>query len=105
MVDDRSADDGERAQRMQRVVLRKSLRRQRARRTRDDSIWSWLGTFGIVGWTVTVPTLLGLALGLFLDDRIDSSFSFAITFLVLGAVTGVSMAWRWVSDEGSGDDR
>ena len=51
----------------------------------------------LVGWTVVVPTLLVLAFGLYLDDRIDTSISFAITFLVVGAATGVSMAWYWIT--------
>jgi ATP synthase protein I len=88
---------------MQRTVLRKSLRRRRARRTRQDSVWAWLGTFGLVGWTVIVPTLAGLAFGIFLDNQIDASFSFAITFLVVGVAVGVSMAWYWVRQESQGN--
>ncbi len=94
----------EQAEELRRTVLRKSIRRERARSRRDDSIWSWLGTFGLVGWTVVIPTLLGLAFGLFLDNRIDSSVSFAITFLIAGAAVGVSMAWYWVRQESRGDD-
>ena len=57
-----------------------------------------------MGWTVVTPTLLGLAFGLFLDNRIDTSISFAITFLVTGAAVGVSMAWYWIRQESRGDD-
>lgn len=99
------ADERRRAEELRRVVLHKSLRRERARHRRDESIWTWLGTFGLVGWTVAVPTLLGLALGRFLDDRIDASVSFTITFLVVGVAVGVSMAWYWVRRESEGGDR
>jgi ATP synthase protein I len=105
---DTGSDDadaqGERAEELRRTVLRKSLRRERARRGRDDSIWAWLGSFGLVGWTVAIPTLAGLAFGVFLDDRVDAPVSFTITFLVLGVTAGVSMAWYWVRRESEGDE-
>jgi ATP synthase protein I len=63
-----------------------------------------MGMFGLVGWTVAVPTLLGLAFGAFLDGRIDSSVSFTITFLVVGAAIGASMAWYWIRRESEGND-
>lgn len=96
--------DRRRADELRRVVLHKSLRRERARRRGDESIWAWLGTFGLVGWTVALPTLLGLAFGRFLDGRVDTTSSFTITFLVVGAAVGVSMAWYWVRRESEGDD-
>jgi ATP synthase protein I len=96
--------DRRRADELRRVVLHKSLRRERARQRRDESVWAWLGTFGLVGWTVALPTLLGLAFGRFLDDRVDTTSSFTITFLVVGAAVGVSMAWYWVRRESEGDD-
>jgi len=95
----------ERADEFRRIVSRKSIRRARARRRSPGTIWSWMGTFGLVGWTVTVPTLLGVAFGVFLDGRTDSSVSFTITFLVVGAAVGVTMAWYWVRKESEGGDR
>ncbi len=97
------ASDEMHSREMQRLVLRKSLRRRRARLYNQDSIWVWLGTFGLVGWTVMVPTLAGLAFGVFLDDRVDSSLSFAITFLIAGVGVGLSMAWYWVRQESDRD--
>lgn len=103
MSDTGSDDEWHRAERLRRTMLRKSLRRERARRRRDDSVWAWLGTFGLVGWTVAVPTLLGLVLGLYLDDRLDVEFSFTITFIVVGAAVGTTMAWYWIRRESRGD--
>jgi len=94
----------ERADRFRRIVDRKSVRRARARRRSPGTIWSWMGTFGLVGWTVAVPTLLGVAFGVFLDGRTDGSVSFTITFLVVGAAVGVTMAWYWVRKESEGGD-
>jgi len=94
-----------RADELRRIVLHKSVRRARARQRGSTNIWSYMGMFGLVGWTVAVPTLLGLALGIFLDGRIDSSVSFTITFLVVGVATGISMAWYWVRRESEGERR
>lgn len=94
-------DDAEMAhlEALRRTVLRKSLRRERARLRRTESVWSWLATFGLVGWTVIVPTVSGLALGRFLDDRIRGRVNFTITLLVVGAAIGLWMAWHWVRTE------
>ena len=96
-------NDQIRARSMQRTVLRKHLRRRRARQENADSVWVWLGTFGLVGWTVMVPTLAGLAFGIFLDNRVDASVSFTITFLIVGVAVGGSMAWYWVRQESERD--
>jgi ATP synthase protein I len=96
----------ERARALRHTIGRKAIRHGRARQRRDESIWAWLGTFGLVGWTVVVPTLGGLALGLFLDDRVDGPVSFTITLLVAGAALGSVLAWYWVRQESpGGDDR
>jgi ATP synthase protein I len=96
--------DRARARALRRTVLRKSMRRDRARRRRQQSTWSFLGTFGLVGWTVAVPTLLGLAIGVFLDDVTDTERSFTLTFLVAGVAVGCAMAWYWVDKERRPDD-
>ena len=93
-----------RAEALRGIALHKSQRRERARRRGNDNVWSWMGMFGLVGWTVAVPTLLGLALGVFVDNRVESSVSFAITFLVVGVAIGAAMAWYWIRQESQGDD-
>lgn len=62
-----------------------------------------MGVFGVVGFSIAIPTLLGTFLGLFLDQRTDSSISYTLTFLFLGLVMGCLSAWRWVK-ESSQDD-
>ncbi len=95
--------DREHAERLRRAVSSRSDRRIRARERPDESIWAFLGTFGIVGWTVAVPALAGLAFGAFLDRTTDSERSFTITFLVLGVSVGCLSAWYWVRRESSRD--
>jgi ATP synthase protein I len=93
-----------RAEALRGIALHKSQRRERARRRGADNVWSWMGMFGLVGWTVAVPTLVGLALGRFLDNRVESSVSFTITFLVVGVAIGAATAWYWIRQESQGDD-
>jgi ATP synthase protein I len=68
------------------AVGRKAERRLRARRTGRRGVWSGLGMFGLVGWAVALPTLLGVALGLWLDARFPSRVSWTLTLLFLGAL-------------------
>jgi ATP synthase protein I len=81
------------------LIDRKGRRKVRARRDRGRSLWYGMGLFGLVGWSVAVPTLVGLALGLWLDGRIDSRFSWTLTLLVGGLIAGCVLAWYWVSRE------
>lgn len=109
MPDEQSPDpeetDRERADALRRTIRRKSLRRERARRRRRSSVFSYLGFFGLVGWTVAVPTVGGLALGRFIDSAVDSERNFTIAFLLLGVTVGITTAWYWIQQESRHDGR
>ena len=62
------------------------------------SAWFGLGMFGMVGWSVVVPTLLGAALGIKLDKLYHQSFSWTLTFLITGLFIGCLIAWHWISN-------
>jgi ATP synthase protein I len=55
--------------------------------------------FGLVGWSVAIPTLLGIALGLWLDARWPGRVSRTLTFLIIGVILGCLNAWYWVKQE------
>lgn len=69
---------------------------------RGKEIISGFGVFGIVGFSIAIPTILGIYLGQYLDDKVDSDISFTLTFLFLGLVIGCSNAWRWVKENSKG---
>jgi len=71
-------------------------------RKKGKEIMFGLGIFGIVGFSIAIPTLMGILLGTYLDKRTDSSISFTITFLFLGLLVGCVNAWRWVKETGEG---
>jgi ATP synthase protein I len=82
-----------------REVGAKAARKLKARQNSAQGIWFGLGMMGLVGWSVVVPTLLGAALGVWLDNRHPASHSWTLSLLVLGLVLGCWNAWRWVAEE------
>lgn len=62
-------------------------------------IWSGFGLFGIIGWSVAVPTLMGAALGIWLDKRYAQDFSWTLSLLIAGLMAGLVIAWNWVEKE------
>ncbi len=77
----------------------KAERKLRARRDESQGVWFGLGMMGLVGWSIVVPTLLGAALGIWLDGRHPGRHSWTLALLVAGLVLGCANAWRWVARE------
>lgn len=77
----------------------RELRKVRARRRRDRTLWHGLGAIGIVGWSVSIPTLAGILLGNWLDRSWPSSFSWTVALLLGGVTLGCMTAWYWISRE------
>lgn len=84
-------------------VGRKAERRLRGRREKARPTWFWVGMFGLVGWSVAVPTLAGIALGLWIDATWPSRMSWTLNLLVVGLIIGCLNAWYWVKRESAGD--
>jgi ATP synthase protein I len=77
----------------------KARRKLRAQRNTTPGVWFGLGMMGLIGWSVVAPTLLGAALGLWLDKRYPVPHSWTLALLVVGLVLGCFNAWRWVEEE------
>lgn len=82
-----------------REVGRKEKRKIKARKSPERSIWFGFGMFGLIGWSVAVPMLLGTALGLWLDRHHPVEYSWTLTMLLVGLVIGCLNAWFWVEKE------
>jgi len=74
-------------------------RKLRAHRHSRRTVWFGLGMMGLIGWSVVVPTLVGAALGVWLDKRHPGTHSWTLTLLVVGLVLGCWIAWHWVDKE------
>jgi len=83
-------------------ITRKVDRRIRKRREGARGVWFGLGMFGLVGWAVAVPTLIGIALGLWLDEVAPQPFSWTLALLLAGVVLGAMNAWLWIERERKG---
>jgi len=53
----------------------KAARKLRAQRHVTRTVWFGLGMMGLIGWSVAIPTLLGAAFGIWLDNRHPGSHS------------------------------
>jgi ATP synthase protein I len=92
-------DDEEIRSVFRRELDAKVTRKLRAQRDDSHSVWFGLGMMGLIGWSVVVPTLLGAAIGLWLDKHYGASHSWTLTLMVLGLFIGCWSAWQWVKKE------
>jgi ATP synthase protein I len=76
----------------------KAARKLKARRS-NQGVWFGLGMMGLVGWSVVVPTLLGAALGLWLDNHHPGKHPWTLALLVVGLALGCINAWYWVAQQ------
>ena len=90
---DRSADD----------IGRHAERMKTARDNPGPSPLRGIGTFGMIGWSIAVPTVGGAFLGLWLDRIAPQDFSWAIALILGGAVLGSLIACAWIGKEGGGE--
>lgn len=87
---DNSSDDiGRRVERM-----------KNARDNPGPSPLRGIGTFGMIGWSIVVPTVGGAFLGLWLDQVAPQDFKWTIALILGGVVLGGIIAWRWIDREG-----
>ena len=79
-------------------VAAKAARKLKARKS-SQGVWFGLGMMGLIGWSVVVPTLLGAALGIWLDKHHSGKHPWTLALLVVGLAIGCLNAWHWVAKE------
>jgi ATP synthase protein I len=99
MADDPQNKPSRRRATLGEEVGAKAARKLKARRNAAHGVWHGLGMMGLIGWSVATPTVLGAALGLWLDKRYPGPRSWTLTLLIIGLIIGCLIAWRWVADE------
>jgi ATP synthase protein I len=77
----------------------KAARKLKAKRRPAQGVWFGVGMMGLIGWSVVVPTLLGAALGLWLDKNYPGTLAWTLILLLIGLVIGCLNAWHWVRKE------
>ncbi len=100
-MDDRQPGDHKQTEaEFSRRVADKEQRKLRGRQDKKQSVWFGLGLFGLVGWSVTIPTLAGIALGVWADRTWESRYSWTLMGLFIGVILGCLQAWYWLKQEG-----
>ncbi len=84
---------------LNRHIESKAARKLKAQKKRNRSVWQGVKMFGLVGWSVVVPSLAGAALGIWLDKHYPGDHSWTLTFLLTGILAGCLNAWYWVQKE------
>ena len=82
-----------------RNVSSEVARKLRVQREGKQGVWFGLGMSGLIGWSVAVPTLGGVLLGLWLDRRYPGTRSWTLMLLVAGLLIGCANAWHWVAQQ------
>jgi ATP synthase protein I len=90
---------GEYARKFAERIGEKEWKRLRGKERKKRSLWYGLGLFGLVGWAVMIPTLIGIALGVWIDARWPGGISWTLTCMLIGVAAGCLNAWYWVSKE------
>lgn len=86
-------------------MARKVKRKLSARRAGPPRILGGLGLFGLVGWSVAVPTLIGVVVGWRIDHLWPGNFSWALALLFAGVALGCANAWYWIQRESQRDSQ
>jgi ATP synthase protein I len=80
-------------------IIEKEQRKVKASRQGKNNVWFGLGTMGMIGWSVVVPALLGVLAGTWLDNKYPQPFSWTLSLLIAGLISGSVIAWYWVDKE------
>ena len=81
------------------AVKTRQERRERWRREGERSIGRNLAMIGVLGWTIVLPTLLGLFAGRWLDREFHMGIFWTLGLLVAGLAAGCTLAWRRMHSE------
>ena len=72
------------------------MRKRSVQLNPDRNVWFGLGMMGLVGWSIVIPTILGAALGIYVDDHNHGKYSWTLMFMLFGLILGSVNAWHWV---------
>lgn len=97
MSDEKSSD------KLAKSLIERSKRKLKAREQKRKGLWYGLGMFGLIGWSVSIPTVVFLALGIWVDAKLESTYSWTLMLLFFGIAIGCLNAWYWVKKESEND--
>lgn len=81
------------------AVKTRQERRARWQREGERSIGQNLAMIGALGWTIVLPTLLGIFAGRWLDRTFNMGIFWTLGLLALGLALGCTLAWKRMHSE------
>lgn len=91
MTDPRKDQD-----RLAEAAHRAEQRRRQGMENPEPSLGIRLGQIGVLGWTIVVPTLIGVLIGRWLDRALGTGVFFSAPLIMIGAAIGFWSAWKWM---------
>ena len=88
---------------MAEAIGQRAARRRKARKAGRRTVWFGFGMFGLVGWAVALPAIVGVGLGAWLDLKLQTSLNWTLALLFAGVAVGCLNAWYWISRESRDD--
>ena len=73
-------------------AIKKEARKLKARRNKELNAWWGFSLFGLVGWSVVVPALIGVFVGGMLEHHYTGSHSWTVALLLTGICVGSVLA-------------
>lgn len=73
-------------------AIKKEARKLKVRQRKEVNAWWGFSLFGLVGWTVTVPALIGVFIGLWIDSLYAGSHKWTLVLLFAGILVGIVSA-------------
>jgi ATP synthase protein I len=82
--------------RLAEAARRAAERERQGAENPEPSLGVRFGQIGILGWTIIVPTLIGVFIGRWLDQTFSSGVFFSAPLIMIGAAVGFWSAWKWM---------
>jgi len=78
-------------------VQKKAELMEKSRRRGAYSPLQGFSAFGVIGWSIAVPTVLGAIAGKWLNSAAPQAFSWVLALMLGGLVIGIVVAWEWIA--------
>jgi ATP synthase protein I len=85
-------------EKMIRDVAAKQKRMLRARGERTN-YWSAISILGVIGWSVVLPALCGVAIGVWMDRHWPVRIPWTLTLMLAGLAIGCASAWFRIKED------
>jgi ATP synthase protein I len=86
-------------ERLQEAVRKRQERRGRWQREGERSLGQNLAMIGALGWTIVLPTLIGIFVGRWLDRHFGMGIFWTLGLLMVGLALGCTFAWKRMHGE------